>query len=323
MGCGFRIVGQAFTPRPARPRVQYHAVSPGYFRTLGVPIVRGRGLTDQDSEGSRWVVVINEAGARQLFLDEDPLGKLVQLDFGGTGPSLGQTPVDEPQLREVVGVVGDVRRGLGVRPRPTLYVPLLQHMKAFPTQAGTASATRKELVVRTSSSPLSLKPAVERVVAEIDPDQAPSYFRTHEQMLSYTIQSTRFWMRLFLFFAAIALILVVVGVFGVIASSVGERTHEMGLRMAIGAQKRDVFVLVIKQGLKVALIGLVIGIVISMALSRLLFSLRVLPMYEVSPLDPLTYVLACLLLLGIALAACYLPARWATRVDPVVALKTE
>ena len=97
----------------------------------------------------------------------------------------------------------------------------------------------------------------------------------------------------------------------------------MGLRMAIGAQKRDVFVLVIKQGLKVTLIGLVIGIVISMASSRLLFSLRLLPMYEVSPLDPLTYVLACLLLLGIALAACYFPARWATRVDPVVALKTE
>ena len=323
LGCGFRIVGQAFTPRAQRPRVQYHAVSPGYFRTLGVPIVRGRGLTDQDSDCSRWVVVINEAGARQLFLDEDPLGKLVQLDFGGTGPSLGQTPVDEPQLREVVGVVGDVRRGLGLRPRPTLYVPLLQHMKAFPSQAGTASATRKDLVVRTFSSPLSLKPAVERVVAEIDPDQAPSYFQTHEQMLSYTIQSPRFWMRLFLFFAAMALMLVVVGVFGVIAGSVGERTHEMGVRMAIGAQKRDVFVLVIKQGLKVTLIGLVIGIVISMASSRLLFSLRLLPMYEVSPLDPLTYVLACLLLLGIALAACYFPARWATRVDPVVALKTE
>ena len=322
LGCGFRIVGQAFTPRAQRPRVQYHAVSPGYFRTLGVPIVRGRGLTDQDSDCSRWVVVINEAGARQLFLDEDPLGKLVQLDFGGTGPSLGQTPVDEPQLREVVGVVGDVRRGLGLRPRPTLYVPLLQHMKAFPSQAGTASATRKDLVVRTFSSPLSLKPAVERVVAEIDPDQAPSYFQTHEQMLSYTIQSPRFWMRLFSFFAAVAATLVVVGVFGVIASSVGERTHEMGVRMAIGAQKRDVFVLVIKQGLKMTLIGLVIGLAISLSLSRLLVSLR-LPLYEISPTDPLTYVLAALLLLGISLVACYFPARRAMRVDPVVALKTE
>ncbi len=322
LGCGFQIVGQAFTPPPRRPRVGYQAVSPSYFRTLGVPLVKGRSLTEHDTEGSRWVVVINEAGARQFFPGEDPLGKLVQLDFGGTGPSLGQTPVDEPQPREVVGVVGDMRRGLGVQTWPILYVPRLQHMKAFPSQAGTASATRKYLIVRTSSSPLSLKPALERVVAAIDPDQSPSYFRTHEQILSDSIQSPRFWMRLFSFFAAVAATLVVVGVFGVIASSVGERTHEMGVRMAIGAQKRDVFVLVIKQGLKMTLIGLVIGLAISLSLSRLLVSLR-LPLYEISPTDPLTYVLAALLLLGISLVACYFPARRAMRVDPVVALKTE
>ena len=171
---------------------------------------------------------------------------------------------------------------------------------------------RKELFVRTGPGPLKLKPALERVIAAVDSDQAPYFFTTQEEFLWERLQTWRFWLRLFLCFAAAALILAVVGVFGVIAATVSERTHEMGVRMAIGAQKRDIFALVIKQGLKVTLIGLGLGTAMSLALSRLLVSLR-LPLYEVSPTDPITY----------ALAACYFPARRATRVDPVVALKYE
>jgi putative ABC transport system permease protein len=140
-------------------------------------------------------------------------------------------------------------------------------------------------------------------------------------MLSGSITYPRFWMRLFLIFAIVAVTLVVVGVFGVISGAVSERTHEIGVRMAIGAQKRDVFLLVIKQGLKVTLIGLAVGTAISLGLSGVLTSQIFL--YEVDPMDPLTHALAALLLLGIALAACYFPARRATRVDPVVALKYE
>ena len=276
--CGFQIVGRSPTPTSQRRPVFYHTVSPRYFRTLGVPVVRGRTLTEQDTEGSRWVAVINEAGAKQLFPEEDPLGKLVQLDFGSFGPRRELNAVDEPQSREIVGVVGDARTwGLASRSPPQLYVPHLQHMWVFPGQGSAASVTRKDLFVRAASRPLSLKPMVERVIAEIDPDQTPSYIWAEEQHLSDSLQPWRFWMRLFLFFAAVAVILVVVGVFGVISSAVSERTHEMGVRMAIGAQQRDVFVLVIKQGLKVTLIGLAIGIAASLGLSRLLVSLRLPP----------------------------------------------
>ena len=192
---------------------------------------------------------------------EDPLGKLVQLDFGSFGPRRELNAVDEPQSREIVGVVGDARTwGLASRSPPQLYVPHLQHMWVFPGQGSAASVTRKDLFVRAASRPLSLKPMVERVIAEIDPDQTPSYIWAEEQHLSDSLQPWRFWMRLFLFSRCLAVILVVVGVFGVISSAVSERTHEMGVRMAIGAQQRDVFVLVIKQGLKVTLIGLAIAL---------------------------------------------------------------
>ena len=263
---------------------------------------------------------INETMARRFFPDQDPLGKLVQLDLGGGEPG-GFRVVEEAHAREIVGVVRDFRAFLASEPRPTLYVPYKQHMWVFPSLGSANSVARGELLARAASRPLALEPVVAKIIAEIDPDQAPSLITTQEQFLFDSIQYWRFWMRLFSFFGAVALTLVVVGIFGVVASAVSERTHEMGLRMAIGAQKSDVFALVIKQGVKVTLIGLGIGIAISLGLSRLLSGQILL--YEVNPIDPFTYTLASLLLLGIALAACYLPALWATRVNPVVALKYE
>ena len=320
-GCEFRIVGQEPKAQAQRPRVIYETVSPGYFHTLGVPVLKGRTPTEHDAEGSAWVAVVNEAMAGRFFPDESPLGKLVQLDLGGSGgPGVNVGVHEEPQVREIVGVVGSIRPyGLAWGSVPTVYVPHRQHIWEFPSMGAASSVTRKDLYLRAAFRPLALAPVVEEIIAEIDPDQAPSYIHTQEQYLANSIDHWRFWMRLFLFFAAVALILVVVGVFGVIAGAVSERTHEIGVRMAIGARRGDVFALVIKQALKVTLIGLAIGMSISLALSRVVASL----MYQMSPVDPLTYAAAALLMITVALVACYLPARWATQVDPVVALKQE
>ncbi len=316
-GCGVQILGQNSPGK--REIIRYcETISPDFFRTLGISVMKGRVFAEQDVEGSRWVAVVNQTMARQFFRDEDPLGKLVQLDLGGAGGA-GFEVVAEPQAREIVGVVRDVRQMQSHAPSPVVYVPHRQHRSEFPSRASAGSLIRKALFMRVASRPLSLKPAVERVIAEIDPGQVASFFATQEQILSESIQYWRFWMRLFLLFAVVALILVVVGVFGVIASAVSERTHEIGIRRALGAQKRDVFALIIKQALTVTLMGVVIGIAISLVLSSSISSL----LYEVSRTDPFTYVLATLLLIGVALLACYFPARWAIRVDPVRALKHE
>ena len=215
-------------------------------------------------------------------------------------------------------MIGDEKGGLGWEPWPVLYVPMHQHMSEFPG-ASYFHVVQKELVLRAASDPLKLAPSVERTISEIDPNQATMRIRTKEQRLSDSIRYWRFWMRLFLFSAGLAVVLVVVGVFGVLSYSVSERTHEIGIRMAIGAQRRRVLALVLSSGLKLTLIGLVLGVGISLALSRLISSY----LFGVSPDDPVTYAVVALLLIGVVMVASYLPARKATQVNPVVALKYE
>ena len=176
----FQIVGQAPTPPSQLPLASYQTISPGYFCTLGVPLLRGRTLTEHDMEGSRWVAVINETLARRFFPDEDPLGKRIQVDFCGGG---GLNVVQEP-LREIVGVAGDVRQNLASEPGPAVYVPHRQHLWEFPSQATAFSVTAKNLLLRVASRPLNLAPVVEKVIAEIDPDQVPGFITTEEQMLA-------------------------------------------------------------------------------------------------------------------------------------------
>jgi putative ABC transport system permease protein len=310
-----QIVGQASTPQAQQPWANYQAVSPGYFHTLGIPLLRGNNLTEQDEAGSRWVALINETMAQRFFPNEDPLGKLIRLEFSDNEGLVRQEP-----HREIVGVIGDVRQWRLVRePMPTVYTSQRQHLSEFPGMGALASVVRKTLLVRTASRPMSLKPAVESIIREIDSDQAPAEIFTQEQLLSESIDYWRFWMRLFLSFAGVAVILTVVGIFGIIAYAVSERTHEIGVRMAMGALKQNIFTLVIKQGLKLTLIGLAAGIGVSLALTRWISTF----LYEVSPTDPLTYGIVSLLLIGVAMAACYFPARWATKVDPLVALRHE
>ncbi|HUV14522.1 MAG TPA: FtsX-like permease family protein, partial [Acidobacteriota bacterium] len=314
-GCSFRIIGESPAEPDRAPSAGFTSVSNDYFRTVGIPLLRGRTFTEQDGKGSRWVAVINETMARQFFPDEDPIGSLIQVTFGGARLGIS---ADEGRTREIVGVIGDEKGGLGWEPWPDIYVPMHQHMSEFPG-AAYFHVVQKELVLRAASDPLKLAPSVERTISEIDPNQAAMRIRTKEQRLSDSIRYWRFWMRLFLFSAGLAVILVVVGVFGVLSYSVSERTHEIGIRMAIGAQRRRVLALVLSSGLKLTLIGLVLGVGISLALSRLISSY----LFGVSPDDPVTYAVVALLLIGVVMVASYLPARKATQVNPVVALKYE
>ncbi|UCF38460.1 MAG: ABC transporter permease [Acidobacteriota bacterium] len=313
-GCSFRILGKSSTQAERQPRTSYRSTDEDYFRTVGIPLLRGRTFTEQDGEGSRWVAVVNETLAKRFFSDQDPIGNLIQADFGGA--NLGFS-VEEGHSREIIGVVGDEKGGLGWEPWPTIYVPQYQHIWEFPG-ASYYSVVRKDLLVRAGNS-MDLAPSIERIIAEIDPNQAADRIRTMEQRLSDSIQYWRFWMKLFLFSAILAVVLVVVGVFGVLSYSVTERSHEIGVRMAIGAQRGRVLAMVMGSGLKMTLIGLAVGVGISLALSRIISSY----LFGVSPNDPVTYAVVALLLIGTVMVASYIPARRATQVSPLIALKYE
>jgi putative ABC transport system permease protein len=269
-------------------------VSPGYFYTLGIPVLKGRTFTDHDDEQALKVAVVNEALARHLWPTEDPIGK--------------QLPLFKSNLT-VVGVVGNTRHeGLSQETEAETYVPYLQSPRDF-----------MQLAVRTAAEPDSMASAVRAQVRDVDPDQPLYHVATLQQVLSESLAPRRFNVLLLGIFAGIALALATVGIYGVMAISVTQRTHEIGIRMALGAERRDVLRLVVRHGLKLTVIGLGIGIAGALALTRFLSTL----LYGVRPTDPLTFVAVSLLLAVVALFACYIPARRATKVDPMVALRYE
>jgi putative ABC transport system permease protein len=269
-------------------------VSPGYFYTLGIPVLKGRTFTDQDNEQAPKVVVINEALASHLWPTEDPIGK--------------QLPFSRNHMT-VVGVVGNTRHeGLSQETKAEVYVPYLQ----LPTNS-------MQLAVRTTAPPDSLVSAVRAQVRAVDPDEPLYHVATLAQTLSESLAPRRFNMLLLGIFAGIALALATVGIYGVMAYSVRQRTHEIGIRMALGAEQGDVLRIVIRQGLKLVLIGVIIGIVGALTLTRFLGSL----LYGVKPTDPLTFITVSLILVAVALLACYVPAWRAAKVDPMVALRYE
>src|SRR2546425_3073007 len=269
-------------------------VSPGYFYTLGIPVLKGRTFTDHDDEQSAKVAVVNEALVRHLWPNEDPIGKPL--------PLLGDKLT-------VVGVVANTRhQGQSHDIDSEIYVPYLQRPEAS-----------MQLAVRTAAHPASLASAVRAQVVEIDPEQPIYNVSTLEQTLSDSVAPQRFNMALLGIFASIALSLATVGIYGVTAFSVKQRTHEIGIRLALGAQRQDVLKLVVGQGLKLTLMGAGVGMMGALALTRFLSSL----LYGVTPTDPLTFVVVSLVLTSVALAACYIPARRATKVDPMVALRYE
>jgi predicted permease len=279
----------------ARPRIHPRIVTPEYFQAMGIPLLGGRLLTEQDDGNAPLVALINQTAAQRYWPGQNPLGQRVQI--GGGAP-----------WREVVGIVGDVKhQGLDKELNPEVYSAWAQ-----------AAPRNGNLVVR-GKNVASLVPALRSQVRELDKELPLSNLRLLEEVVERSIAAPRSYTLLLAFFAGIALALAAVGIYGVMAYGVAQRTHEIGVRMALGAQKRDVLKLVVRQGMRLALLGVAIGLVAAWALTRLLKGL----LFEVNATDPLTFGVIVLLLASVAWLACWLPARRATKVDPLIALRCE
>jgi putative ABC transport system permease protein len=283
-----------------------YITSPDYLQAMGIRLVKGRFFTAQDTQRSPRVAVIDEAFARQQFPDQEALGQ----HLAGDGK-------DNPDA-EIVGVVAHVKHfGLDAveRVQTQLYLPFNQ----APDALLPLLAPRMNLIIRTTADPLNLTAAVRREVQALDPNQPVYNVSTMEQTLDQSLVTQRLSMTLLAFLAALALILAAVGIYGVMSYTVTQRSHEIGIRMAIGAQQRDVFKMVIGRGMMLALIGVALGLVGAFGLTRLMTTM----LYGVEPTDPATFVSIGILLIGVALVACYVPGRRATKVDPLVALRYE
>jgi putative ABC transport system permease protein len=277
---------------------RYRVATPDYFRTMEIPIVRGRAFTEQDKAGAPPVVIVNETLARKHWPGQDPLGKRIR--FYG--------PIEKAPWMQVVGVIKDVKHELNIPVEPEYYLPHAQN-----------SWNAMVLVARTSVEPSSLAGALRQQVWAIDKDQPVFDVKTMQEVRSSSVAIYSFSSVMLAIFAGVALVLAAVGIYGVMAFAVTQRTQEIGIRMALGARTADVLGLVVKNGMTLALIGIVIGLAGSWALTRFIEKLLV----GVQPTDLLTFSLVSICLLLAAFVACYLPARRATKVDPLVALRYE
>ena len=294
-------------PRDEMMGVLY-IVTPDYFRTLGIELKKGRLITAQDRAGSQPVTVIDESLAQKFFPNEDPIGKRLTDGEGGA---------DSPPF-EIVGVVEHVKH-YGLDGEVPVDAQFYYAFEQVPERFFPIVASRMALLVRTSADPLSLVGAVRQQVLETDKDQPVYNARTMEQLISESIASRRFAMLLLTIFAGVALLLASVGIYGVMSYAVTQRTHEIGVRIALGATVSDILKLIVGQGMFLALVGVGLGLVAAFALTRVMASL----LYGVSATDPVTFGGIALLLAIVACAACYIPARRATKVDPMVALRYE
>jgi putative ABC transport system permease protein len=296
----FNIQGQPDVPG-RNPETDYAFVEPEYFHTMGIALLKGRDFTWRDSLKSPPVIIINEALAKRFFAGQDPIGKRLDAHIGNG--------YNKPPMREIVGVVQDVKNHrLSAAPGPQVYVPLAQSPLDVMT-----------FVVRTSVDAVSMAASAREQVKKLDKDLPLFGVQTLDDYVGQSLASPRFVALLLAMFSGIALLLAMVGIYGVVSYSVEQRTHEIGVRMALGAQRSDVLGMVIGQGLKLALIGVAIGVAGALALTHFLSSL----LYGVKPTDPLTFIAVSLILVAVTLLACFVPARRAARVDPMVALRYE
>lgn len=297
----FEIEGRPMAPKD-HPSGDFFTTGVGYFRAMGIPLIKGRDFEDRDKHGSTPVIIITETFARQFFPNEDPIGKRVR-------PGISSIEGEDSTMREIVGVVGDVRnRNLNTEPRVAYYVPQTQ-----------VPFSQMVTVVKTNSEPRGFISAVTKQVAAMDQDLPLFGVKSMEEYLSASVAAPRFSTTLLSIFAAVALVLTIVGLYGVMSYSVAQRTNEIGIRLALGAQTRDVLLMVVRQGSTLILLGLVIGLAGAYALTRLIASL----LFGVTAKDPLTFVAVAVLLGVVALMACYIPAWRATKVDPMEALRCE
>ena len=312
----FVILGHPVPEPDKRPEAGYNEVSPSFFHTMQIPLKKGRFLNERDTASAPWAVIINEAMARRYFPNEDPIGQLLRLRFEPYA-------VEESQPRVIVGIMGDVKHGGLDSDAPAgMYVSYLQQPSQYPG-GRVVGHLRHDLVIRTGSgvtgSGANFVASVKRIVAELDKDQPVTDIMTMDEVLSRSISGQRFYMQLLGIVGGLALLLAAVGIYGVMSYSVTERTHEIGIRVALGARRTDVLRLVVNLGLKLTLIGVAAGVLVALGLTRLITGF----LFGVKATDPLTYALISSLLVGVAVLACYLPARRATKVDPMVALRYE
>lgn len=292
----FTIEGRP-APLPGQsPSTNVRVTDSGYLGVMGIPLLRGRNFTDPESREARHVIVISETLARRYFPGEDPIGKRITVRMGA-----------EPVPNEIIGIVGDVKfASLSEEPKATVYMPMAE----LPMSAMT-------LVIRTAGDPGEMAPTVRRVLREIDPEQPVSEVRTMEQVMAEAVGRHRFNTLLLGLFAGLATLLAAIGIFGVMSSAVTLRTREIGLRTALGAQRGQVVALILKQGLRLTLAGVGLGLAGALALTRLLAGL----LFGVGSTDPATFTAIALLLTLVSAIACYIPARRAARVDPLIALR--
>jgi len=295
-GSDFRIEGRP-EPEPGKEMIiNTRSVSPGYFGTLGIPFIKGRDFSDRDKSDAPKAAIINYDLARIYFPDEDPIGRRITFDEGMSWIS-------------IVGIIEDVKQlGLDSSAKPEVYFPYLQ-----------VTGPSMSIVVRTASNPLSLVAAMKSQIQEIDKDLPIADVKTMRQLLSESVSGRRFNTLLLTVFAVVALVLAAVGIYGVMTYSVSQRTHEIGIRMALGARASEVLKLVVGQGMFLTLAGVATGVVASLFLTRLMSSM----LFGVTATDPITFAAVSALLAGVALGACFIPARRAAKVDPMVALRYE
>ncbi len=307
---GFRIPGQSPNLPGEHPAtaISLDSVSPGYFRVMGIPVERGRGIDEQDSESAPWVVVVSESMAHQFWQNQDPLGQVITFD---------SSPDERP--RQIVGVVRDVKEyGLTQKSPPLAYVAYTQ-LPARTVSGWTEARVHKSLVVRTRFVSKELMESVRKTIAELAPDSAVFGVTTVQQTVSDSAGPWRFLSQLMGLFAAVALLLAAIGIYGVMSYSVSQRSHEIGLRMALGAQPGQVLGLVLRQAMMLSLVGVVIGAGASFVATPLL----TVYLFGVKPHDALTLTLVSLLLIGVTLFASYVPAHRAARIDPMETLRHE
>jgi putative ABC transport system permease protein len=296
-GRGFQVEGRPPADPGKMPGASYTVACPNYFRTMGIPVRKGREFTQQDTVSAPGVIVINERMALVIWPKEDPIGKVIRLG-GSDGPRL-----------TVVGVAGDVHfQGLDAKVRAQFFRPYAQ--AGWPTM---------NVVVRTISPPATFSAPVKKALADFLPDRPVSGFETMEDIVRDSTGSRRFPMLLLSVFSVLALVLAAIGIVGMVGHSVAQRTHEIGIRMALGAGTMDVLRLMVNSNMAWVVVGLAAGVAGSAGLTRLLAGM----LYEVRPLDPLVLGAVVLMLAAVALLASYLPARRAAKIDPIAALRCD
>jgi predicted permease len=311
-GLPFVIAGRPLTDSPFHGGGSYYTISSDYFAAFRIPIVRGRGLSDQDVAGAPGVVVINQAMAKQFWKDQDPLGQQISIGGRAVGPEFEEPP------REIVGVVGDVRDGgLNNEPGPTMYIPYAQVSDRL--NALNVSITPVTWIVRTRSEPFGVNRSVQEQLRQASGGLPVARVQSMDEIVSRSTSRNAFNMLLLGVFGVTALALAAIGVYGLMAYSVQQRTQEIGIRRALGAGAAQVRNLVVFQGMRLSLAGVVLGIISAFAASRVLASL----LYGVTARDPAVFVGVPLVLSGVALLAVWLPAQRASRVDPLIALRDE